>query len=57
MNAPFAPPLRLTAEQAEQAREIAWQRYWNTPHTDLRVGRERYRRAIAEIEKLEAHHD
>lgn len=43
----------LTPSQAERARQIAFDRYFNVPHTNPRVGRERYRATIAAIEALE----
>lgn len=39
----------IDAANRAQARDAAWERYWNTPHADPRVGREKYRAEIARI--------
>lgn len=46
-------PLRLTPEQAAEARDWAYAHYANHPHADWRVRVERYRAEIALIERLE----
>ena len=44
---------RLTPAEAEQARDVAWDRYLSTPHTDPRVGRDRYHASLKAIALLE----
>lgn len=51
---PLPSPLRLTEAEAERLRDIAFDRYFHTPHANPRVGRERYRAAIEAINALAA---
>lgn len=54
MNALARPePLHLTPDEAEEARDAAWHHYLTTPHTDPRVGRDRYHAALKAIAMLE----
>lgn len=45
---------RLTPAEAEQARDVAWDRYVYRGHADTRVGWSKYLRDLKEIDALEA---